>query len=1056
MTTLFFDNRRLLVLLVALILVGGLSALVTMPLEEDPKITNRGAVILTPFPGASAERVEQLVTEKLENELREIVEIDEIRSSSRAGLSSVSVVLDETIYETDGPFSIIRDAITDAEKSFPNGAGTPIFDDDRGYAYTVMAALVWDAENEPNTLILKRIAEELQDRLRDVPGTELVTIFGAPDEEVVVAVDNAVSESLGLDKTAIAATIAQADSKVAAGQFYGRENEYTLEVRGELTSLSRLRDVPLREDSEGAIVRVGDIGSVKRTLVEPINTVTLARGEIAVVVATRMETGLRVDAWAATVRGALGEFETELSDGVRLDVIFDQSAYASERFGILIQNLIVGVALVVAVLIVTLGWRSALIVTTAIPLTTLSAILFLNILGIPIHQMSITGLVVALGLLVDAAIVMADAIRRKILAGMDARDAVSQSVRRLWVPLLSSTVTTVLAFMPITLLPGGAGEFVGPIAISVILSLTASYLLAVSAGAALSGIFLGRFAGKYAAHGEPGGKKAPFWVTGISIPGLGWLFGKAIAASLRAPRISIIGAMTLPIIGFLGVGTLPSQFFPQADRNQFHIELRLSPQATLTQTRAFVERASDILSTDDRIDTVDWFIGNSVPSFYYNLQQNQDGVSSYAEAMVTAKKLSGLTKTIDDLQVELSAALPEAQVIVRQLLQGPPSYAPVELRLYGKDLKTLQALGEEARAIMADVPEIITTYASIGGGQPKLWLNADEDAARQVGLSLVDVARSLDAQLQGVSGGSVVEGAEELPIKVRLDDETRAQFDELESLTVLGSGQPSVRGDFDGTPITALGDITLEPAPDVITHYQAQRVNIVSGFMRAGELPATAVEHFEALAEERGYEMPPGYRYEFGGDNEARSDAVGNLLSSVGLIVTMIVATVVLTFNSFRLSAVVFVVAFLSIGLGMLSLTIFGFPFGFNPIIGLLGLVGVAINAAIIIISTLRLDPKAIAGDLDAIKDGVMETARHITSTTITTFGGFLPLILSDGGFWPPFATAIAGGVLLSTVVSFFFVPQAFLLVTRGRPVSLDPSLNQDERAALSLQLASS
>ena len=208
-------------------------------------------------------------------------------------------------------------------------------------------------------------------------------------------------------------------------------------------------------------------------------------------------------------------------------------------------------------------------------------------------------------------------------------------------------------------------------------------------------------------------------------------------------------------------------------------------------------------------------------------------------------------------------------------------------------------------------------------------------------------------------------------------------------------------------------------------------MNTISAFVRSDALAANAVDAFNRLADEQGFEMPPGYRYEFGGDAEARSDAVGNLLSSVGLIVVATIAVVVLSFNSFRLSMIVFMVAGLSMGLGMLSLTIFNYPFGFQPIIALMGLMGVAINAAIIILSGLQLDPRASAGDLEAIRNSVLESSRHITSTTLTTFMGFLPLILTEGGFWPPFATAIAGGVLLSTIVSFFFVPQMFTLLTR-------------------------
>jgi len=1028
--TLFYDNLRLLILASAIVIVGGLTALLTMPQEEDPKITNRVAVILTPFPGASAERVEKLVTEKLEDELRQIADIDTIRSASRTGLSSVTVVLKDQIYDTDGPFSVIRDAVSDAARRFPAGAAPPIFNDDRGYAYTVMAALVWDAKSDPNRLILKRTAEELQDRLRDVPGTELVTIHGAPSEEVIVSADSAVLQSLGLDQNAVADAIAGADSKVSAGRFRGEENEYVLEVRGELDSMSRLRTIPLREGQTGAIVRVGDVADVKRSLVTPPDDLAFVDGRPAVVVATRMETGLRVGQWSESVAAALDEFEEDLSGGVALETIFDQATYANARFGSLISNLLVGAGLVVAVLFVTLGWRSAIIVTTAIPLTGLASVTVLNIIGIPIHQMSITGLVVALGLLVDAAIVMTDAIRRRLLDGLSAREAVGASVGRLFVPLLSSTLTTVFAFMPIALLPGGAGEFVGPISISVIVALIASFLLAITLGAALSGLFLPRALKNYV---ERDAANAPFWVGGITLPPLSWAFDRLLSLSLRAPLISMFAAVVPSVIGFVGVGTLPSQFFPTADRAQFHIQLRLPAQVSIAETQEAVLKAEEILDARDDVVQSDWFLGASAPSFYYNMQMNQDGQSNFAEAMVTSTDLGRLQRTISEVQDQLDAALPDVQVLAIQLQQGPPTFAPVELRIFGDDFAELQRIGEDVRRAFAKVPEITHTYASVSGGRPKLWLDADEDVARQAGLALVDIARSLDGQLEGAFGGTVIEGSAELPVRVRHADEERADFEELTSLNVLSRGRAAGLVDFSGAPISALGDLNLEPSPFSVSRYNGARTNVISGYITAGALPAVAIAKFEKIWAEEGYELPRGYRFEYGGDAEARSDAVGNLVSSFGLIIMLMISTVVLTFNSFRLSGIVFAVAVLAIGLGMLSLTIADFPFGFQPIIGLIGLVGVAINAAIIILSGLKADARARDGDVHAIKEVVGETARHITSTTITTFGGFLPLLLSEGGFWPPFATSIAGGVLLSTIISFFFVPQAYLVLTRFR-----------------------
>ncbi|MGF1457054.1 MAG: efflux RND transporter permease subunit [Alphaproteobacteria bacterium] len=1042
--TLFFDNRRLLILTILIVLVGGLSALFTMPQEEDPKITNRFATIVTPFPGASASRVEALVTEKIENELREISQIEEIESTSRTGLSLVTVELKDTIYNTDGPFAIVRDALADAERNFPVGVPSPEFDDDRTYPFTLKVALTWEADSAPNLLILKRIAEDLQDRLRNIPGTEFVDIFGAPQEEVVVSINAAVVESLGLSRQDIAAAIANADSKVAAGQFRGNRNEYVFEVRGELDSLSRLREVPIRQDDSGAIVRVGDVGRVDRRLVSPPDQLARVDGRPAVVVATRLESNLRVGDWTAQVRERISAFEDSVSDGIGVKIIFDQSSYSDERFASLINNLLIGAGLVVAVLFVTLGWRSSLIVASAIPLTGLASLVALNVMGYPINQMSITGLIVALGLLVDAAIVMTDAIRRRLIEGLSPREAVRVSVARLWVPLFSSTFTTVLAFTPIILLPGAVGEFVGPIAASVISMLVLSLILALTVGAALSGDCL------------PGGlrgvtaDRVPFWVGGISIPPLGRAFRSVLTVSLKAPLLSIMAALILPVLGFIALPTLPDAFFPEADRNQFQVQLRLSSQRSIEETVRVVERAHELLIDHAEIESVQWYLGTSAAKYYYNLPSNQDGVGNFADAMVTTRSLRGMYDLINEIQDELNAAFPDAQFIARQLLQGPPVSAPVELRIFGEDLKAIQALGEQARLILSEIPQIVHTTASIAGGEPKLWLNADQDDARQAGLSLVDIAGALDAQLEGTFGGTIVEGSEELRVRVRLDDEARSRFDELASLYVLtpgspvtapGTDSPETLVDFQATPISALGDIVLEPEASSITRFQGERVNTVLGYIKAGTLPSTALEQFRRMWEEADIDMPPGTRLSIGGDAEARSNAVGALLASVGLIVVLMVTTVVLTFNSFRLSGIVFSVAFLSMGLGVLALALFDFPFGFQPLIGIIGLIGVAINAAIIILSALRLDPGAIAGDIGRITDTVVEASRHIVSTTLTTFGGFLPLILSEGGFWPPFATAIAVGVLLSTVISFFFVPQAFLIITRLRPVDVRAGL---------------
>jgi multidrug efflux pump subunit AcrB len=1030
--SIFFKNPRLLATSIVLVIVAGSAALATIVRQEDPTITNGVAVIVSPFPGASAERVEALVTEKLEAELRELAEIETITSTSRNGVAVIAVEIDERIKGKDAEeaFSKIRDSLDDAYAKYPPGLPPPIFDDERFGSYTLIKAITWDMPGPPQRGILKRYGEELQDVLRDVYGTDTVRVYGAPEEEIVVTFDPQALAAAGLTTGEVAEAISRADAKVSAGVLRGGSNNILIEVTGELDSLERIRRIPLSRGQAGSTLNLGDIADVRRTVQSPADDLATADGKPAVVVAAQLATGQRFDVWAKRAYEAVAAFEAELPDGLALETIFDQTRYTEARLSTLQGNLFAGFAIVVTVLFITLGVRSAIIVSLTLPLVSLAAIFVLRFLGVPIHQMSVTGLIVALGLLVDNAIVMTDAIRAKRLQGIGAAEAVQSSLAHLWSPLLSSTATTILAFMPILLLAGRAGEFVGAIGLSVIVSLAISYVFAMTLVPAIAGRFLG---------GADAGSAPSFFKTGIRLPRLMSWFVKSVDWSLAHPRRSMLLASVLPLVGFVAATTLPQQFFPPADRDQFHIEMRLLQQASIEETLRAAEAVDAVLQKSKDILGTTWFVGRSAPPFYYNLKQDQDGNPSYAQAQVRSTSVTAVQALMPTLQRELDEAVPNAQILLRELLQGPPVDAPVELRIYGPRLSTLRELGLQLRERMSRVPTIIHSISTLTATSPKIWLEADENQASLAGLGLVDVAAQLNYRLEGVPGGSILEGNEEIPVKVRVSDETRSTLDQIGSTPLLSRGPgPLVRTEgFPGIPLETLVDVELRPTLDGIPHRNGRRVNVVRGYTTSGVYPETAFKGLRKILDEDPIAMPPGYRLEVGGDAAERSDAMANLFAYVPVLVLLMIAFVSLSLNSFRLGGVVFAVAIQSMGLGLLSIALFGYPLGFQGMIGLIGLVGVAINAAIVINSALRADHAAVAGSPRAIREVVVgETSRHIVSTTITTFGGFLPLILSPGGFWPPFATGIAGGVLLSTIISFYFVPASFLLVTRRRPVN--------------------
>ena len=1018
----FVKNGRLMSLVITLLVVAGLGALANLPRTEDPRITNRIASVITQLPGASAERIEVLISEKIEQKLRKLPEIDLLTSNSRPGISIVQVKLQDETVDTKPVWSRVRDLLNDLSPSLPVGTLTPILEDDRGYAYTQIIALNWQGSDVPNVATLGRYANELQNQLKLVQGTDLVEIYGRGAEEVLVELDPIKSSQLKLSVNEVSETIRYADAKVSAGQLTNQFNQMQIELTGALHDTDRISNIPIKTDNNGNLMRLGDIAEIKKTVSYPPTEIAMVNSQQAVVIATRMLPNLRIDQWSAAVKKKLSSFAETLPKNVTMEVIFDQSSYTETRLSDLVSNIAVGFAIIAIVLLITLGWQAALIVALSLPLTVLFTLSVMNFYGLPIHQMSVTGLVVALGIMVDNAIVMADTVKTNRENGQRRLDAVSNAVNHLWLPLLGSTLTTVLAFMPIVLMPGPAGEFVGGIALSVIFSLVGSYIISHTIVAGLAGRFIGQRRNKSATR---------WYQRGITLPTLNRAFVSLLSWSLKHRILMIALVFCLPLLGFIAAKQLQEQFFPASDRDMFQIELFLPSQSSIINTKYVSTQLTGYLETLDGIEDVRWFIGKNAPSFYYNLMPTKDGAQYYGQAMVTASSFQVANRLIPEIQKALDEMLPEAQILVRKLEQGPPFNAPVELRIFGPNLDRLKSIGDDIRAFMSETQDITHSRATLQPGTPKVWVNIDEAKANLAGLSLVAVAQQLNTTLSGQTNGSIIEATESIPVRVRIGNEQRDDLAALESMNII------IPNSNQTIPLTAIADLEIKASRGAIPHRNGVRVNVIEGYIRAGVLPSVVLSRIKEKMATADYQLHHGYEIEFGGESAERNKAVGKLMASVGLILTLLLTVVVLSFNSFRLSAIIFLSAFQSIGLGLLSVYVFDYPFGFTVIIGLLGLMGLAINAAIVIIAELKMDKQAIQGDSAAIIRCVQSCARHISSTTITTVGGFLPLILAGGGFWPPFAVAVAGGTVLTTILSFIFVPAAFSLFSERNSFEL-------------------
>ena len=1023
METLTFRQPRIVALIILVLVSAGLSSFISLGRQEDPTITNLFATVTTQFPGADPERVESLVTAEIEEELSKIAEIDQISSVSRTGVSVVSIDLLETLDDAtiEQVWAEARDAVEDARRNFPAGVLAPDFNAEGISAYSAVISVTSTEAHMPLTL-MARHAEALGDRLRSIPGTRAVDYFGLPKEEVLVRVNADRAAALGLTAREISIRVTEADGKVQAGRLQA-DVDLTIGVSGEIETLDRLRQIVLRENDAGATVRLGDIATIFRGPKAPAEELAFANGKPAILIGTLAQDGQQIDRWMDFVRSELDAGADRIPLGIEETLLFDQSTYTVDRLAEVGLNMAIGVGLVVAVLLITLGVRAALIVAAVLPVVSLATLATMNMIGLPIHQMSVTGLIVALGLLVDAAIVMADEIRKRLKASMPRERAVGDAVKRLAAPLFASTVTTALAFTPMILLPGPAGDFVGSIAIAVVLMLFWSLLIALTVTPAIAGWVL------------PSAESQGMIANGVQVGWLSRAFEGSIHLAVNNPLRAITLSLILPVLGFAAFPTLTAQFFPGVERNQFYIEVSMPAGTAITETTRVTQKMDAIVRADEGLQSIYWSVGSSGPAFYYNIVGGRSQEPGFAQAMITTKTDADAARLVEELQRDFDREFAEAQVIVRGLVQGPPVDAPVEIKIKGQDIATLRRLGDEVRTIMSDLDLVTQARAGVNGGAPQIRFEIDEDKARLLGLNVVDVAAQLDAALVGVTGGSLVEGTEQMAVRVRLGDGLRGDLQAIADMPILlpNAAQISAQGAFPAVPLSEIASPVIEPAESVITRVDGVRENVVQAFLVSNVLPEEALQQVLAALGDRSFEVPTGYSLSLGGDSDARSNTVGNLLASVGLIVTLTVATIVLTFNSFRLAAVTLVVCVLAAGLSMLSLAIMQYPFGVVAIIGVIGSIGVSINAAIIILTALQNDDDAASGDRDAMARVVTGSSRHIVSTTITTFGGFLPLILDGGAFWPPFAVSIAGGVLLSTVVSFYFTPPMFALVHKRK-----------------------
>ena len=1026
----FYQRPRLLILSLMSIVAVGVSSLIVMPRLEDPPLRQRVGVITTVYPGATAEQVEATITQPIENRLASIGEIARVRSTTRSESVNVVIELADSVNDVDRVWSKVREAMLDMQPKLPQGTETSTLDifPLRAYA-TIIAVQATSSAPSTDWVELTEQADELKSSILALPATERVDVFGAPEFEILVQLTPEAIVSSWLTPGSVAQTLAMEHGPRAQGAFTASQQTQWVGVRDTADPLPLISDTQFRSPRSGQLVRLGDVATVEQTIRHPRTSKAVIDGEPSIVLGVLVQQTERLDRWDDQLQKVLAEFNNNEANVVSAQPIFSQRVHIDQRMQSLLTNLAISTTLVVLVVLLMMGWRASLVVATSLPLAASLVLGGLRLLEIPIHQMSVTGLIVSLGLLIDNAIVIVEEIRSRILHGHSTRVAIAQSIRHLTLPLLGSTITTALAFLPIALMTGPSGEFVGSMAVSVILAISASLLLALTIIPAMFGVL--RITPRH---------QTAFSV-GIRIHALERLYRRSLQLVFRFPEIGLLISVILPLLGFFGARKLDRQFFPASDRSQIQIEIENDAGATLASVEQSSTQIQELLSADDRVLHQSWFFGESAPTFYYNVVPRRRNTSFYAQAFIDIDSNLDQVAFVRQLQDRFDREITNGRVIVRRLEQGPPFDAPVEVRISGEQLSTLQDAGEKVRQLLMACNHVTQTRSDLNDSIDQWKWTPDVALERDDHLSEDEISKFIYMNLDGVSGGETFTSGRRVPIRVTTKLTPERELAELAALPIVTPtsvetvAAERANRSSDQRPtvprLLDLGTFELKLEAAAIIRIDGERVNEVKAYVQAGILPSTVVNEFRSRLEKDPIDLPDGYRLEFGGEAEEREHAVAKLAANATVLFSLMAVTLVAIFHSFRAAFIIATVGGLTVGLGVLALDLFEYPFGFMAIVGTMGLVGIAINDSIVVLASIRAAEQGIHRDPAALAELVSGCTRHILATTITTVVGFLPLVIFGGDFWPPLAITICAGVSGATLLALYYVPAMYCLLKR-------------------------
>ena len=1001
-----------------MLIVAGMIAYQNLPKAQDPGFVVRTAVITTRFPGASPERVEQLITDKIEKKIQEMPEIDSITSESRTGISVINANFKESYKVMRPLFDDLRRKVDVVTPDLPVGASIPEVNDEFGDVFGSVYTLSGDGFTYAE---LKTVADELRDDLLKEPDIAKVSIHGAQQEVIFVEYNNARLAELGLSPQQLSALLASVNILSSGGDILSGRERIALEPTGNYETIEDLRRTVIELPGR-VLVYLGDIVDVYRGYKDPPGSISRVNGQPTLAIAVAMRDGGDILRLGERLDEVVPELVDRYPWGIAVEKVWFQADLVEDVVDAFTSSLAQAILIVIAVMIAFLGLRTGLVVGSLIPTTIVASFFAMQVFDITINQISLTALIIALGLLVDNAIVVVESILVKRENGQDAVSAAIDAGNELKVPLLISSLTTAAAFMPIAMAKSAVGEYTSDIFYVVGIALISSWLLAMTFVPMVTTVALKVTSGNANKGNDFSGRWYGYYRSLLSL-------------SIRRPGRFISLIIMLFALAIFGLGQVRQEFIAPSEDPVFSAKLE-SPLGTSIETNQAIMDGLDQFIAETYYEPAEgeprirnWltFIGEGGPRFQLSLNPpNPNPGNSFIIANTTSGK--SVDEVIAGMEVYIRDNHPDVAAQVSRLENGPPVGYPIIVRLSGDDIDSLYTIAAQVTDFLYNDSRVSDIKNSWGLQSKKLLVHVDQELARRSGVTSEDVAYSLKAGLTGIDLTQFREDNELIPVTIRTVAADRQDFSKLDGLTVYSQITGS------NVPLKQVANVELTFEAGVIERRDRDRTLSLNVQLIPGATPAEVVGDLRPWLAQAAIDWPDGHGAEIGGEVEESGDANASIAAELPMAGMLVLLLLVGQFNSLRRPAIILA----TIPLGLIGVT-FGLlvansSFGFFTILGLISLSGIIINNAIVLLDRIAIEIRDFdRSPADAVFEACQQRLRPILLTTATTVLGMTPLLWGGTAMFVPMAITIIFGLAFATGLTLLVVPVLYAIFFRVR-----------------------